>query len=307
MREGQIRRRRSRLALLGAAVSIASLCVAQAAVAKPREVVAVAPATIPPRATAAVSADAKCPAGLQAVGGGFTSTNRGVIPTPHSRDILVSESYRLDPATWRVTANSGNYGETLTFTAIAYCRRGPPLREATSTAPVGPSPSTEPAGASAAAICPRGSSPLSGGFRASPFYFFSPQSTFIGINESAASGKRAWRVTATRSGTFMTPVSPLVTATAYCVKGAEKPDRLIASVKVPQVQSNPRFTARTKKCPRAPQGGFQALRHPGPPLDLASIEITDSYRAGKTWTTSGFFVPFGKGKPLKLTSIAYCR
>jgi hypothetical protein len=102
------------------------------------------------------TAEATCPSGLQAVGGGFSAPFNG-----DTANLVVTESYRSSPTTWRVTALAGD--GTGAATAFAYCRRNNRVvtdATATATTPSGTAQSAE-----AQALCPAGVAAISGGFQ----------------------------------------------------------------------------------------------------------------------------------------------
>jgi hypothetical protein len=159
-------------------------------------------------------ADATCPTGLQAVGGGFSA--------PFNDDtaaFVVTESFRSSPTTWRVRALDGD--GVGAATAWAYCRRANhTITDASATAIV---PSGQTQSAKAQALCPPGVAAISGGFQITT----GPGSALAVPLESIGGGPTPggippvgnWSVVAFNVST----PSQTVTAHAYCMAGIKRP------------------------------------------------------------------------------------
>jgi hypothetical protein len=160
------------------------------------------------------TADAICPAGLQAVGGGFSAPFDGV-----SANLVVIESYRSSPSTWRVVALAGD--GTGAATAYAYCRRN--TRIITDVAATATIPSGTAQSGKAQALCPPGIAAISGGFQITA----GPGSAAAVPMESIGGGPTPggvppvgnWSVVAQS----ISIPSQTITAHAYCMAGIKLP------------------------------------------------------------------------------------
>jgi hypothetical protein len=159
-------------------------------------------------------AEATCPSGLQAVGGGFSAPFNGLTAA-----FVVTESYRSSPTTWRVRALDGD--GVGAATAWAYCRRNNrTITDATATATV-PSGATQ--NAKAQALCPPGVPAISGGFQITT----GPGSALAVPMESIGGGPTPggtppvgnWSAVAFNVST----PSQTITAHAYCMAGIKLP------------------------------------------------------------------------------------
>ncbi len=188
------------------------------------------------------TASATCPTGLQAVGGGFSA------PYDGTNFILVTQSYRIPPATWQVTGvDEGGSGAP---TAYAYCRRATkPITEATGTATIASGFGHT---AQAEADCPPGVAAISGGFQVTN----GPVPTQVAIPEWSIGGGPVaggtppvgnWMVTA-QNGTAGTQT---ITAHVYCMAGIKIPvfQQAQGSASVPLLGS----LTETASCPVAPR------------------------------------------------------
>lgn len=158
-------------------------------------------------------ADATCPAGLQAVGGGFSAPFNNTTAA-----FVVTESYRSAPNTWRVRALDGD--GVGAATSYAYCRRNNKVitdmtGSATTTNGFGEN-------AKAQAVCPPGLAAISGGFQITS----GPGATTAVPTESIGGGPTPggtpsdgfWNVTAQNIAT-----SETITAHVYCMAGIKLP------------------------------------------------------------------------------------
>ena len=186
-------------------------------------------------------ADATCPTGLHAVGGGFSAPFDGVTSA-----LVVTESYRRSPDTWRVTALDGD--GVGAATSYAYCRRNNrTITDATATATTADGFGQN---AKAQALCPPGVAPISGGFQITS----GPGGTTAVPEESIGGGPTPggippvgnWSVIAQNLSS-----SETITAHAYCMAG----------IKLPAFQQVQNFATvgqrmpltATASCPPAPK------------------------------------------------------
>jgi hypothetical protein len=149
------------------------------------------------------AATASCPAGTQALGGGFSA------PFTSSAGIAVIDSFRSGPQTWTVSGISQIAGSAAA-TAFAYCRRSAKqLADVTGTGVV---PSGLQMTGSASATCPSGAQLVGGGFQSTrgptPAAYAFP-ATNIGT------GPSTWSVIAINN----TMGAQTITAHAYCISG----------------------------------------------------------------------------------------
>lgn len=201
-----------------------------------------ATSTGPVVTTGTSTASATCPAGLQAVGGGFSA------PYDGTNFILVTQSYRSAPDAWQVTGlNEGGSGAA---TAYAYCRRATkPITEGTGTATI---PSGFGHSAQAEADCPPGVAAISGGFQitngSAPGQSGIPEWSIGG--GPVAGGTPAvgnWMVAAQNAASG----AETITAHVYCMAGIKVPvfQQVQSSAIVPLLGS----LTETAGCPPAPK------------------------------------------------------
>jgi hypothetical protein len=180
------------------------------------------------------TATATCPAGLQAVGGGFTA------PPGPGNAIVVHESYMSSPTSWTVSGH--HEGGTGAVTSTVNCRN-------TSRAPVGDVGSTIDvtgigALGTAAPTCPGTSQAIAGGFQ-SPV---GPGNDVLIPKTSLATSANTWTVTALNlesGGTFS------LTAHTYCMNGIRAPTVVTKENSTAAVQYTT-VTAETQACPVLP-------------------------------------------------------
>ena len=160
------------------------------------------------------TADAVCPSGLQAVGGGFLT------PFDGSNSLSVTSSYRVSAGTWRASAVDA--AGTGAVTSYAYCRRAKPaIAEFSNSAPL---TSGFGHGALAEADCPPGVPAVSGGFETTTGPM--PASA-VTVESSAGGGPVAggtpsvgyWDVAAQNNANG----AQTVTAHVYCMSGIKVP------------------------------------------------------------------------------------
>jgi hypothetical protein len=307
-----------------------------AAFAKKKNVVKISTATPiigvpqqrPPGAGQSVTLEPECPAGMLAIGGGFSSFSTGV-STSNTGPIrilhltLVYESRRASPTSWRTSAvglqdpGAGAFaippGSGPDFTAVVYCRKMKQgLVEAAS---AGPTVSGTEATSTATATCPRHSTPIAGGFSATPPT--GPGLAYPSIFESRPDGMGGWRVSANP----WTQSAVGVTSYVYCAHGirplvlqsATRPNPGMVSVFCPKRPKHPAVTrALRKKVPylQATGGGFELPPNTGStPGTSANYGPADGngagfpYRAGSGWAFSGGNFSSTAPPP---TASAYC-
>ena len=113
------------------------------------------------------SATANCPAGTQAIGGGFSSAPQPTLTGSPSFPIFFA-SYRSSPTSW-LSAFTESGSTARTVTSYAYCAAGLKLTEGSATATV---PASSMAGIQsmtlASSDCPKRQALLGGGFNSSP-------------------------------------------------------------------------------------------------------------------------------------------
>ena len=158
-------------------------------------------------------ADASCPPGLQAVGGGFSAPFDATTAA-----LVVTESFRSSPTTWRVRAFDGD--GVGAATAYAYCRRNNrTITDVTATATTANGFGQN---AKAQALCPPGVAAVSGGFQITT----GPGDTTAVPEESIGGGPTPggippvgnWSVVAQNIST-----SETITAHVYCMAGIKLP------------------------------------------------------------------------------------
>jgi hypothetical protein len=227
--------------------------------------VVTATSTGPVVTTGTSTASAKCPTGLQAVGGGFSA------PYDGTNFILVTQSYRSAPDTWQVTGfNEGGSGAA---TAYAYCRHPTkPITEGTGTATI---PSGFGNTAQAEADCPPGVAAISGGFQITNGT--GPGQTAIAEwsigGGPVAGGTPAvgnWMVTAQNGSAG----AQTVTVHVYCMAGIKAPafQQAQGSATVPLLGS----LTETAACPPAPKvkktkGRKKRRKRPAPLLSSGAF------------------------------------
>ena len=219
------------------------------------------------------SADAACPAGLQAVGGGF------LVPFDVINAVQLTSSYRSSPSTW--TASGVDAYGTGAVTSYAYCRKAThPISDVAASAPVASGFGNN---VMVEADCAPGVPAVSGGFQTTT----GPLPAGAVSTESSAGGGPVpggtpsvgyWRVTAENNASG----AQTVTAHVYCMSG----------IKVPALRQDqgsatlPTFgsLSQSSSCPPAPKPkkpkkGKKKRKKPAPQLLSAG----------------GFYSPFTPG------------
>jgi hypothetical protein len=247
------------------------------------------------------TAAATCPAGTQAIGGGFSA------PFTQSAGIAVVDSFRSGPQTWTVSGISQIAGSG-TATAFAYCRRtAKPFADVTGTGVV---PSGLSMTGSALATCPAGTQLVGGGF----------QST-RGPNPSAyaypvtniATGPSTWSLVALNNTTG----AQTITAHAYCISGIRAP-AIVSTTVSPTTAFFSSASATSPACPK-PKKAKKGKRKKKPrkllsaggfssPLLLETGPIpryTDSRIGVGGWLATAVNIT-GPNAPLSVTSQGVC-
>ena len=188
------------------------------------------------------TADAVCPAGLQAVGGGFLTPYSG------SSALEIVASYRSSVSTWRASAVDAIGAGSVT--SYAYCRKATPaIADISASAPVA---SGFGHNVLVRAECPPGVAAVSGGFQTTtgplPAQAVTTESSVGGGPVPGGTpGVGYWDVTAQNNASG----AQTVTAHVYCMAGIRVPafrqDQ--ASAFVPQLGS----FSQTSSCPPAPK------------------------------------------------------
>jgi hypothetical protein len=244
------------------------------------------------------SATASCPAGTQALGGGFS------LPVGSSSLLSVRESFRASPSAWKVSAV--NISGSGAVTAYANCRRTTlQVTDSTGAAVV-------PGGAfgtgTATAVCPSGGKLVGGGFQtlSGP----APDDWAL-VGENLSSGAGGWTARAINNSA----VQNAVTAHAYCMSGIRTPTLVSAtnSLGVGLLGSSSSTTPacpkpkKGKKKPKKPRqllaaGGFAA-----PPPSPATVTpfFTDSRIGSGGWLATAVNANASVG-PLSVTSQGVC-
>jgi hypothetical protein len=168
-----------------------------------------------PAANQIGSVTASCPAGKEAVAGGFQTPPPGISGTAGTRNAITGSARKGNDA-WKVQAVSGVFGAAA-HTAYVYCaNRGPDSIRSGRGKVKNPANAVKfNRGSARSAPCPRGQSPLSGGFKQSPITFDISKLTLAYPSASFASGKR-WKAAAVQAGGTTKPAITTLKAIAYC-------------------------------------------------------------------------------------------
>ena len=246
---------------------------------------------------ATASATASCPRGTPAVGGGFATS----IPSPGGPVPRIYESQRIGRSQWRASAANGSAIAGGTVTSQVYCRKLPPKTTVTTVMasatvpPMGTSPT-------ATAICPPGTTVLSGGFQQTPVAVAGPGVPRLLVLVSAGmfpqgTTQTSWDSMARNASAG----SGTITSYAYCAK-PRRPEilrftapRLVGGFATfPSVMfgsgtvNSPRCRRIAKKQTKIAAGSFLVAQTTNEPL------VYESRRLGsKRWISSA--VDFGAG------------
>jgi hypothetical protein len=250
------------------------------------------------------TATATCPAGKQAVGGGFSS------PLVSGSAVVVHTSFRSSPTTWTVEGQDANGSGAVT--AYAYCRNASagPVIDVPQPGTLSTSGETK----TLAPACPTGTHLIGGGFQSSvtPDAVVFPQ-----VN--LATSPSTWTVTGVENG----EAAITVTAHAYCLAKVAAPI-LLSSTGSGSGGSFASARATTSSCPapRKPKkakkgkkkkkkparllsaGGFSvspANALPGTPI----MVFGDSRVEGTGWLTSAVNATSSNGS-FTVTSQGIC-
>jgi hypothetical protein len=148
-------------------------------------------------------ATATCPAGTQALSGGFSISPPPAVPS----FVLPWASYRSSPNAWRSALTNGA-STPETVTSYAYCAAGLKISEVSGFATLGASGPGYVSGSAASGSCPKGKALLSGGFNNTP-----PTSggSLALLQGSSAVGS-TWQVSALN----LSPVAGQLGSFGYC-------------------------------------------------------------------------------------------
>ena len=269
------------IAIFGCLCLAIALAAAPAAAKKKKKPPSLGPVTTVTSTGATVgignisTATAVCPAGTQAVGGGW------IAPFSPSSAAAVYESYRSTPNAWTVSGVIGI--GTANVTTFGYCRKVKgTISDRTGTATLGAGTGAQ---ATASATCPAGTKLISGGLQSTQ------NATSVGApqdNYSPTAGVWTYRASNSAAGGPHT-----ITAHAYCMAGLKAP-RLLGATTTATVPAFGNLTATTGACPKAKKkkkkgkkgkkakprrlsaGGFSAV--PGP-----TIAATHNLLEGTRW------------------------
>jgi hypothetical protein len=268
-----------------------------------------------------VTAEATCPSGLIAVGGGFQSPP--VLDAGAPTDLnLVYESRRAGDNAWQVSGvreDEGSDGPDLPLTAIVDCRstklaakkpaghkassskkkRKKKLRiiEATATAVAA---GADEAQAQASATCPGKTKALGGGFSTSPTpVSTSPGSAFPYTWSNHRTSPTTWFAAISNVGT----VERTLTSYAYCAAGLKIAEK---TASVPLPASGPTVISATAVTPPCPKG--KALLGGGfdntPATQHTSVALLTEFNpANGSWRLGTLNLSLTAGT---ISSSAYC-
>jgi len=255
-----------------------------------------------------ITATATCPAGKNAVGGGFVTTPP---VAPGSVDAgLASASHKVGANQWVASAQIlGTPGPPVVLTTSVYCRKG-----ASVTTPVSTPTSVPTFGGAGAtpsnAACPAGQVQLSGGFTAELIFNAGGSLQEIPISSNRID-PLTWQASA------ITTSSPhVLTSQADCAakpkakkgKKKKKKKKLVTPTEVTgdAATSTPtQSVTAIATCPTktfAVNGGFSQPGAVSPPT-LFFYWLTESQAVGNAWHVTGFL---GTGPGGTLRSYGYC-
>ncbi len=286
--------------LIVAAAAIAALLAlgpfAASAPAKLR--VAVGTTTLTGKGSVGV-AQANCPRGTSAVSGGFGQSPAASFPQSHY--INVFSSHRKGARAWTVSGVQYYGSSPGTLTAYAYCSPEKAPKSVAKSFPLLAAPRYE---AAAVATCPRGTQPISGGFKLPQPV---PNGTSVFLTQMQIFGKHQWLVKGVRSSAPGT--DGLVTAYAYCAKGKRPKAKTETVTTLTKISPAVPFAVDTDKCPKGTLPIAGGLRGPYSQVgaDRGIPSVTDSLRIGRAWRVSSLAVGTVDDIPISFTAIVYCR
>ena len=180
------------------------------------------------------TANATCPTGTQAVGGGYSA------PFDATNQLAVTDSFRSSPQTWTVIAAWGSEGSGA-VAAQAYCRRtSKSISDVTGTGGIeGGSFSA----GSTSATCPANTQLIGGGFQSTKGSSATTIEVAV-VESNLSTGPGVWGIAAVNNGTQ----PETVTAHAYCVSHIRPPLQLNATTS----QAAGRFGTVTSSTPSCP-------------------------------------------------------
>ncbi len=180
------------------------------------------------------SATATCPAGKQAVGGGFSS------PLVSGSAVVVHSSFRSSPTSWTVEGQDANGSGAIT--AYAYCRNASagPIADVTQSETLSSDGETR----TLTSTCPSGTQLIGGGFQSSvkPDAVVFPQ-----VN--LATSRSTWTVTGVDNGGG--PIT--LTAHAYCLAKTPAPVLVTGTGPASVSDTFASASAITPGCPAPPK------------------------------------------------------
>jgi hypothetical protein len=240
------------------------------------------------------TATVTCPAGMRAVGGGFSGAPGGIEPT------VVTESRRSGDRSWVASGLRASPLTTTTgsITAIVQCRHGAPkIKEvaASTSLPAATEPGDHPR-ATVSATCPGKLRAISGGFSSEA----DPKEALAVLpqqSQRVAKG-RAWSFTASHNN----PASRRLTSYAYCANAGVKKLNGFVSLTGDLITKS----ADTRTCPPGSlPGGGGFLTSPATLTGGGDIVfVLASMPHGHIWRAIGLHS--GAKSTGKLQSFAYC-
>ena len=190
------------------------------------------------------TATATCPAGKQAVGGGFSA------PVVAGSAVIVHDSYVSALGSWTVTGQVADGSGAVS--AYAYCRRVPiPILDVSRSTPLHFSGDTE----TVTSTCPSGMRLTGGGFQGT---VPAANDAVIAPQVNLATSPSTWTVTGTQNqdGTLT------LTAHAYCMEKKIPAPRIISATSSGTVAQFGPLSAATPACPAAKKGKKKRKKKP---------------------------------------------
>jgi len=244
------------------------------------------------------TATATCPAGKQAVGGGYS-----VPYTPPTPKLFVLDSFRSSPTSWTVVAR--REAGTGAATAFAYCRKSSPA--ISDVAVTGTVPSGAGLAGTASASCPSGARLVSGGFetqRGPANDQFVLPTMNLAVNTSPS-----WMVQAVNN----TNGAHAFTVHAYCMRKIAAPKFVDANTSI-TLAKDATGTLASPSCPKAKKPKKGKKKQPAKLLSAGGfatqsalpIEILSESRIdGAGWLNTGTNVT-GPTGAIHLTTQGIC-
>jgi hypothetical protein len=246
------------------------------------------------------TATATCPAGTQALGGGFS------LPVGPTAFLSIRESFRSTPSAWKVSAV--DIAGSAAVTAYANCRNT--ALQVTDSTGAGTIPGGTFAAGTATAVCPSGGKLVGGGFQT----LSGPDPTDWALaEENLSAGAGAWTARAVNNS----GVQNVITAHAYCMSGIKTPTLVSATNSVgaglygsssstTPACPKPKKSKKGKKSKKPRQllaaGGFSVT--PAGPASVTPF-VTDSRLGSGGWLAAAVNANASAG-PLSVTSQGVC-